>query len=60
MVLVVFILISNLIPDKKTFLLLVAAPTIMESIESPEGKLNKINKLFDKALDKADKYIDKQ
>lgn len=58
--LTILIFLSNLVPDKRTFLLLVATPTIVESFESPEGKLNKLNTLFDKALDKADEYIEKQ
>lgn len=57
-ILALLIFLSNLVPDKKTFLLLVAAPTIVQAIESPDGKLNKLNALFDKALDKADSYIE--
>ena len=41
------------IPSKNTFLTMVATPHIIDSLESKTGKLNKIDKLFNKALDKA-------
>jgi hypothetical protein len=56
--LALFLFLANLVPDKKTFLLLVATPTVVESITGSEGKLNKLNTIVDKALDKADKYLD--
>jgi len=46
---------SNLVPDKKGFLLIVATPTVVKSIES--GKLNKLNNIIDSALDNADTYL---
>ena len=41
------------IPSKNIFLAMVATPMIIESLESKTGKLNKIDKLLDKALDVA-------
>ena len=53
---VVLITISNFVPDRKTFLMVVAAPTVVESIES--GKLGKLDKILDSALDKAAVYLE--
>jgi len=52
------VVLSTIIPDKKTFLLLVATPTIIESYTEKGGKLNRLDSLIDKALKKADKALD--
>jgi len=51
----VLLFLSSLVPDKKGFLLIVATPTVVKSIES--GKLNKLNNIIDSALDNADTYL---
>ena len=51
---------SVITPNKKIFLMIIATPTLMESITKEDGKLNKLNLLFDKILDKADKYIEEE
>jgi len=57
-VMLVVWLLSALTPDKKTFLLLVATPTIMESYTEKNSKLNRLDKIIDKALIKADKALE--
>ena len=54
---VLLLFLSNLVPDKKTFLLLAATPTIVESATSQDGKLYRLNDIIDKALDRADTYL---
>jgi len=53
--LLVFILISNLIPNRKGFLLLVATPAVMNVVKSDTTvtKLDKLDEILDLALDKA-------
>ena len=57
-VLLTLVILSSLIPDKKTFLLLVATPSIQTSLVDSNGKLHKINSIIDKALTKADKLLE--
>ena len=48
------------VPDKNTFLLMVATPTIVESMQSSDGKLNRLDKLIDQALLRADEILKEQ
>jgi len=50
---IVAMIIGYFIPNKKTFILITATPTIVDSLTSPNGKLNKLNKILDAGLDKA-------
>jgi len=45
--------IGYFIPSKNAFLTMVATPHIIESLENKAGKLNKLDRLLDKALDEA-------
>ncbi len=54
------IMLSNLIPDKRTFMCIIAAPyvveggkTVMEQLNDKTSKLHKLNKMLDMSLDKA-------
>ena len=62
--LVIFIFLSLLIPKRDHFLLIIATPyvvdsgkSIIESLQDPNSKLYKLNKMTDKALDKALIYL---
>ena len=65
-VLLVLIFLSNLVPSNRNhFLYIVATPyvvdsgkSIIESLQDPNSKLYKLNKMTDKALDKALMYLD--
>ena len=48
--------VGYLIPSKNVFLTMIAVPTVVESMQT--GKLSKLDKILDKALDKADKFLD--
>lgn len=50
---VILITLANFVPNKNTFLALVATPSLVESLESETGKLHKLNKLMDLGIDKA-------
>ena len=57
---------SNLVPDRKDFMFIVATPYIIESgkslidsLQDPTSKAYKINQLMDKGLDKALIELDK-
>ncbi len=52
------LVVGYLIPSKNTFLAVVATPSLVESLESKEGKLYKVNKLLNRALDTAEKVLD--
>ena len=41
------------IPSKNTFLAIVATPSLVKSLEDNDGKLNKVSRLLDKALNEA-------
>ena len=63
-ILVVFIILSYLVPKRDHFLLIIATPyvvdsgkSIIESLQDPNNKLYKLNKMTDKALDKALMYL---
>ena len=63
-ILVVFIILSYLVPKRDHFLLIIATPyvvdsgkSIIESLQDPNSKLYKLNKMTDKALDKALMYL---
>ena len=63
-ILVVFIILSYLVPKRDHFLLIIATPyvvdsgkSIIESLQDPNNKLYKLNKMTDKALDKALMYF---
>lgn len=63
--LVIFIFLSLLIPKRDHFLLIIATPyvvdsgkSIIESLQDPNSKLYKLNKMTDKALDKVLVYLD--
>jgi len=47
------LVVGYFIPSKNVFLAMVATPSIVESLESKTGKLNKVSRLLDKALDEA-------
>ena len=64
-VLLLFIFLSNLVPSNRNhFLYIVATPyvvesgkSIVDSLNDPSSKLYKLNKMTDKALDKALMYL---
>ncbi len=64
-VLLVLIFLSNLVPSNRNhFLYIIATPyvvdsgkSIIESLQDPNSKLYKLNKMTDKALDKALMYL---
>lgn len=65
LVLLLFIFLSNLVPNRNYFLYIVATPyvvdsgkSIIESLQDPNSKLSKLNQMTDKALDKALMYLD--
>ena len=55
---VAVIALGYFVPTKNTFLLMVATPTLMQSLEN--GKLSKLDGLLDKALEKANEELDKK
>ena len=64
-VLLLFIFLSNLVPSREHFVYILATPyvvdsgkSIIESLQDPNSKLYKLNKMTDKALDKALIYLD--
>ena len=64
-VLLSFIFLSNLVPSREHFIYIIATPyvvdsgkSIIESLQDPNSKLYKLNKMTDKALDKALLYLD--
>ena len=64
-VLLLFIFLSNLVPSREHFAYIIATPyvvesgkSIIESLQDPNSKLYKLNKMTDKALDKALMYLD--
>ena len=64
-VLLLFIFLSNLVPNREHFIYIIATPyvvdsgkSIIESLQDPNSKLYKLNKMTDKALDKALMYLD--
>ena len=64
-VLLLFIFLSNLFPNREHFIYIIATPyvvdsgkSIIESLQDPNSKLSKLNQMTDKALDKALKYLD--
>ena len=65
-VLLVLIFLCNLVPSNRNhFLYIIATPyvvdsgkSIIESLQDPNSKLYKLNKMTDKALDKALVYLD--
>jgi len=50
---IIVMTIGYFIPSKNIFLTMIATPHIIESLESKTGKLNKLDRLLDKALDEA-------
>ena len=64
-VLLSFIFLSNLVPNREHFVYIIATPyvvesgkSIIESLQDPNSKLSKLNQMTDKALDKALMYLD--
>ena len=64
-VLLLFIFLSNLVPNREHFAYIIATPyvvesgkSIVDSLNDPSSKLSKLNQMTDKALDKALKYLD--
>ena len=64
-VLLLFIFLSNLVPNREHFAYIIATPyvvesgkSIVDSLNDPASKLYKLNNIMDKALDKALKYLD--
>ena len=58
-VLLLFIFLSNLVPSREHFAYIVATPyvvdsgkSIIETLDDPNSKLSKLNKIMDKGLDK--------
>ena len=65
LVLLLFIFLSNLVPNREHFAYIIATPyvvdsgkSIIESLQDPNSKLSKLNQMTDKALDKALMYLD--
>lgn len=63
-VLLLFIFLSNLVPSREHFAYIIATPyvvesgkSIVDSLNDPNSKLYKLNKMTDKALDKALIYL---
>ena len=63
-VLLSFIFLSNLVPNREHFVYIIATPyivdsgkSIIESLQDPNSKLSKLNQMTDKALDKALMYL---
>lgn len=63
-VLLLFIFLSNLFPSREHFAYIIATPyvvdsgkSIIESLQDPNSKLYKLNKMTDEALDKALMYL---
>ena len=63
-VLLLFIFLSNLVPSREHFAYIIATPyvvesgkSIVDSLNDPSSKLYKLNKMTDKALDKALIYL---
>ena len=63
-VLLLFIFLSNLVPSREHFAYIIATPyvvesgkSIVDSLNDPNSKLYKLNKMTDKALDKALMYL---
>ena len=63
-VLLLFIFLSNLFPSREHFAYIIATPyvvesgkSIVDSLNDPSSKLYKLNKMTDKALDKALMYL---
>ena len=63
-VLLLFIFLSNLFPSREHFAYIIATPyvvesgkSIVDSLNDPNSKLYKLNKMTDKALDKALMYL---
>ena len=63
-VLLLFIFLSNLVPNREHFIYIIATPyvvdsgkSIIESLQDPNSKLSKLNQMTDKALDKALVYL---
>ena len=64
-ILLLFIFLSNLVPNREHFIYIIATPyvvdsgkSIIESLQDPNSKLYKLNKMTDKTLDKALLYLD--
>ena len=64
-VLLLFIFLSNFVPNREHFAYIIATPyvvesgkSIVESLQDPNSKLSKLNQMTDKALDKALLYFD--
>ena len=58
-ILVVLIFLSNLVPNREYFAYIIATPyvvdsgkSIIETLDDPNSKLSKLNKIMDKGLDK--------
>ena len=54
----IVVTIGYFIPSKNTFLAIVATPSLIQSLENSEGKLFKVNKLLNEALDVATEAIE--
>lgn len=64
-VLLLFIFLSNLVPNRDHFIYIIVTPyvvesgkSIIDSLQDPNSKLSKLNPMTDKALDKALLYLD--
>lgn len=64
-ILLLFIFLSNLVPNREHFAYIIATPyvvesgkSIVDSLNDPSSKLSKLNQMTDKALDKALMYLD--
>lgn len=58
--LVTTVVLGYFVPDKKIFFAMVATPTLVESVTSEDGKLNKLNDILDLALDKAKRKLEEE
>ena len=51
---------SIFVPNKDIFLAMVATPTILESYKEENGKLNKIDSIIDKVLNRTEKLLEEK
>lgn len=58
--LLTLIFLSNLVPSKNTFLMLVATPTVVDLVKesAKDGKLKQMDSILDKALNKLEKELE--
>ena len=55
---IALMVIMSLLPSKDVFLALVATPTVIESFQKEGGKLNRVNSIIDKVLEKTERVLE--